>query len=152
MFHIEIHSVSHNASWAGSVKRALLSFLTFFLPSLMFLLLIQFRCLYYRDSEVVNRDHYPNTQGAVEKRNIARNHILAKQSWAKDRNLGPSHSLAGSPPKSSSTILTEFYRETWHKGQPLRPIGTHILSMPMSARCGYSHTSHLHMVGVGRVF
>lgn len=119
----------------------------------MFLLLIQFCCLCYRDSEGVDWDNYLNMEAAVQKRNVASNHIVAKQRWAKDRNLGPAHSLAGSPPKSSSPKLPNFYRESRHSQRSnFETQRNLILSMPVSACCGYRHTSHLHTVGVGTIW
>lgn len=109
---VEIHVLSHSATWAGSLEWTLLYFLTFF-----FLLHCSLRWhnffLYCRDSKAISWGHYPNIQCAARKRNIA-NHILATQRWAKDKKLDPAHVLARWALKSSSTKLTYFYKETWH--------------------------------------
>lgn len=148
---VEIHVLSHSATWAGSVEWTLLYFLTVLLPSLIFSLLIQFSFLYCRDSKAIGWGHYPNTQLAAQKGNIARNHVLATQRWTKDKKLALVHCLARSPPKSSSVKLTFTKKLDIMKGQPLR---SQKISHPEHAHVSmlcYSHTSYMHKVGIGNI-
>lgn len=65
-----------------------------------------------------------------------------------ETDLCLAHSLSGSPSKSSSNMLTT-YTETWHNQRSAFEThrNPHREHTPMSASCGYNHTSHLHMAG-----
>lgn len=110
---------------------SLICFSSFLFPSLILSVDVIF-LLYCRDSKVISWGHCPNIQHVAQKRNVARNHTLAKQRWAKDKKLGPAHSLARPPAKSSSAKLTFMKKLDTTKGQPLRsqkishPEGAHV--------------------------
>lgn len=144
---VEIHVLPHSATWAGSVKWTLIffslsaSFFNVFSDDVIFVSVLQGQQGYQLRS-------LPDIQHAAQKRNIARNHSLAKQRWTKDKKLGPAHSLTRPPPKSSTTKPTFTKKLETINGQPLR---SHILRIPVSACCGYSHISCMPRTGIGSI-